>query len=68
MKRKRLLRMMLDCGAVFVREGGKHSIYKNPRTGKSLSVPRTARAARRRWNYAEVSEELARKLVRDACE
>ena len=57
MKQRRLLAILLDCGAVFVRQGGEHAIYRNPRTGTVLSVPR----------HTEVSEHLARRLIKDAC-
>ena len=57
MKRRSLIRALLDCGAEFVREGGKHSVYRNPRTSVLLEVPR----------HTEVPEYLARKLIRDAC-
>ena len=57
MKRRSLIRTILECGAVFVREGGAHTIYTNPRTDEALVVPR----------HAEVSEQLARRLIREAC-
>jgi len=48
---------MQECGAVFVREGGKHSVFKNPRTGTLLYVPR----------HKQVKKPLAESLIRDAC-
>ena len=57
MKRRELLRTLVDCGLVFVREGAKHSIYLNPRTGAKIAIPR----------HAEVNEKLADKLIREAC-
>ena len=58
MKRRSLIRTILECGAVVDRrEGAAHTIYTNPRTGEALIVPR----------HAEVSEELARRLIRQAC-
>jgi hypothetical protein len=47
---------MTAYGAVFVREGAGHSIYQNPRTQVLIPVPR----------HAEVNENLARKILRDA--
>jgi len=43
-------------GAVFVREGGKHSVYRNPRTGTLMYVPR----------HKQIKKPLAESLVRDA--
>jgi mRNA interferase HicA len=56
MKRKDVIRRITELGAVFVREGGGHTVYKNPRTGVALVVPR----------HSEVSEGVSRRLVRDA--
>jgi mRNA interferase HicA len=55
-KRKELVRRITELGAVFDREGGEHTIYRNPRTGLLISVPR----------HAEVNELTARKIIRDA--
>jgi mRNA interferase HicA len=51
-----LIRQLLELGAAFVREGSGHSIYLNPRTGQLIPIPR----------HAEINEQLARKIVRDA--
>lgn len=56
MKRRDLLRQIEALGAIFVREGAGHSIYRNPRTDVLIPIPR----------HAEVNELLARKIVRDA--
>jgi predicted RNA binding protein YcfA (HicA-like mRNA interferase family) len=56
MKRRELVRTLIEYGAVFVREGGKHTLYENPRTGKAISVPR----------HAEIKEVLAKDLIRTA--
>jgi predicted RNA binding protein YcfA (HicA-like mRNA interferase family) len=56
MKRRTLIREMTDHGAEHVREGGEHSIYRNPRTGQLIPVPR----------HAEIAERLAKKILRDA--
>jgi predicted RNA binding protein YcfA (HicA-like mRNA interferase family) len=55
-KRRELLRQIAALGATLVREGRGHSIYRNPRTGQLIPVPR----------HAEIAEVLARKIVRDA--
>ncbi len=56
MKRKDVIRRIAELGAVFVREGASHTVYKNPRTGVLLVVPR----------HSEVSEGVSRRLIRDA--
>jgi len=55
-KRADLIRAIQEHGAVFVREGGEHTIYQNPRTGLLLSVPR----------HRTIPEGLSRRLIRDA--
>ena len=56
MRRRELLKILADHGAVFVREGGDHDVYRNPRTGRLLPVPR----------HTEVSDGVTRKLLKDA--
>jgi predicted RNA binding protein YcfA (HicA-like mRNA interferase family) len=56
MRRKDVIRHITELGAVFVREGGGHTVYKNPRTGMLLGVPR----------HGEVSQGVSRRLTRDA--
>jgi mRNA interferase HicA len=55
-KRKDLVRRIITAGAVLEREGGEHTIYRNPRTGQLVPVPR----------HAEINEITAKKIVRDA--
>jgi len=40
MKRKKLLEALNDVGAIFIRHGGSHDIYENPRTHEFTQVPR----------------------------
>jgi len=40
MKRRDLERHLRLSGCTLVREGAKHSVYKNPQTGKSATVAR----------------------------
>jgi len=40
MKRIDLIRHLEKCGCIFVREGGSHTIYKNPSNGRMTSIPR----------------------------
>jgi mRNA interferase HicA len=55
MKRRDLIRHLAAHGCQLLREGGRHSIYFNPRTGATTSVPR----------HSEVEHFLARKICRD---
>lgn len=56
MKRTDLIRRITDLGAVWLREGGSHTLYKNPRTGLHIAVPR----------HAEINDHTARSIIRDA--
>ncbi len=40
MKRKDLIRHLLDNGCIFEREGAKHSVFLNTLMGRSSTVPR----------------------------
>jgi len=55
MKRIDFLRHLRENGCVFVREGGSHSWWSNPVSGKRSSVPR----------HVEINDFLARKICRD---
>jgi mRNA interferase HicA len=55
-KRKDLIRAIEALGSVFDREGGNHTLYKNPRTRGALPVPR----------HGEINERLAKKIIKDA--
>jgi mRNA interferase HicA len=55
MKRRELVRHLTNHGCELLREGGRHSVYWNPATGKTSTVPR----------HREVQEFLARKICRD---
>ena len=54
MKRADLIRKLEDDGCQFVRHGGKHDWYENPRTRMSQPVPR----------HREISENLARHILK----
>ena len=56
MKRIDLIRRIEEVGATLVREGGRHTIYVNPRTKAPIVVPR----------HGEIKEGLAKKIIRDA--
>jgi mRNA interferase HicA len=53
-KRRDLIRKIEGAGAVFVRHGGKHDWYNNPRTKVSQPVPR----------HAEIKEYLAKSIIK----
>ncbi len=40
MKRRVLIRHLADHGCALDREGGNHSIYRNPANGRCAAVPR----------------------------
>jgi mRNA interferase HicA len=40
MKRDKLLKYLRSFGCELFREGGKHTIFFNPRTGKATAIPR----------------------------
>jgi mRNA interferase HicA len=55
MKRTDLIHHLEQHGCAFLREGGRHSVYVNRRTGKSSTVPR----------HREINDFLARKICKD---
>ena len=55
MKRKDLIKHLLDSGCIFVREGAKHSVFFNSLLRKSSTVPR----------HTEINDFLAKKICRD---
>ena len=40
MKRRKLIRHLEENGCRLLREGGSHSIWENPKSGKRTAVPR----------------------------
>ncbi len=54
MKRRDLEKKLRVAGCYLKREGGSHSIWINPRTGVTETVPR----------HAEVKELLAKKILK----
>lgn len=55
MKRTDLIRHLETQGCALVREGSKHTVYKNPTTGASSTVPR----------HREIKKYLAYKICED---
>jgi len=39
MRRKELIKRLMEAGRVFVRPGARHDLYLNPETGKKQAVP-----------------------------
>lgn len=54
MKRADLIRKLEEAGCEFVRHGGKHDWYRNPKTGLSQPVPR----------HREINESLAKHILK----
>ena len=54
MKREDLLKKISDSGAVFVRHGGKHDWYENPKTGVQQAIPR----------HREIKEYMAKAIIK----
>ncbi len=55
MKRVDLIRTIEGFGCTFVRHGGKHDWYRNPRTSVSQPIPR----------HRELKEGLARHIIKE---
>jgi mRNA interferase HicA len=55
MKRTELIRHLAQHGCLFVREGGKHTVYTNPANGSFTTVPR----------HRVIKKNLARKICDD---
>jgi len=55
MKREKFIKHLMKEGCIFIREGGKHSVFFNPLTKRSSTVPR----------HNEIDNFLARKIYRD---
>jgi mRNA interferase HicA len=55
MKRKDLLRHLEKKGCVLLREGGRHTVYLNPREKKASTIPR----------HNEINDFLAKKICKD---
>jgi predicted RNA binding protein YcfA (HicA-like mRNA interferase family) len=55
MKRVDLIRTIEGFGCIFVRHGGKHDWYRNPRTGVAQPIPR----------HRELKEGLAKHIIKE---
>jgi predicted RNA binding protein YcfA (HicA-like mRNA interferase family) len=54
MKREALLRHLRTHGCYLKREGGSHSLWSNPKTGRIEAVPR----------HVEIPNKLAKRICR----
>ncbi|MDD4891170.1 MAG: type II toxin-antitoxin system HicA family toxin [Phycisphaerae bacterium] len=54
MKRGDLIRRIEQIGCLFIRHGGRHDWYQNPKTGFCQPVPR----------HREIQEHLARSILK----
>ncbi|MEH1932763.1 MAG: type II toxin-antitoxin system HicA family toxin [Nostoc sp.] len=55
MKRRELIRHLEKNGCLFLREGGRHTIYYNPSNNRTSAVPR----------HTEIVDTLAIKICKD---
>lgn len=54
MKQTDLIKLLEEMGCVFIRHGGKHDWYQNPRTKVSQPIPR----------HREIKEQLAKHIIK----
>jgi len=54
MKRKDLIRQIEEMGCVFIRHGGNHDWYQNPRTKVAQPIPR----------HNEINENLSKHIIK----
>jgi len=55
MKRGKLIKHLSANGCYLLREGGRHSIYYNPISGKTSAIPR----------HPEIKQFIAEKICKD---
>jgi mRNA interferase HicA len=53
-KRRDLIKKLEEIGCVFIRHGGKHDWYQNPKTKISQPIPR----------HKEINEQLAQHIIK----
>ena len=54
MKKRVLIKQLENMGCVFIRHGGKHEWYQNPKTKMAQPVPR----------HREINERLAKHIIK----
>ncbi len=55
MKRRKLIRHLEENGCLFLREGGKHTIYYNPSNNRTSAIPR----------HSEIVDILVKNICKD---
>lgn len=55
MKQVDLIKHLRKCGCIFMREGSSHSVWYNPTTGRTSTVPR----------HNEINTYMGRKICKD---
>ncbi len=55
MKRRRFIKYLATNGCTIAREGSKHTLFRNRKTGELSTVPR----------HADLKENLCRKICKD---
>ncbi|HPL68479.1 MAG TPA: type II toxin-antitoxin system HicA family toxin [Syntrophales bacterium] len=55
MKRKDLIKKIISVGCELVRHGGRHDLYRNPKTGKKQPILR----------HDEIDEHLAKHIIKE---
>lgn len=55
MKRRALIQFIKQQGCELVREGARHTVYRNPATSQTSTVPR----------HSEIADILAQKICKD---
>ncbi|MGI8883346.1 MAG: type II toxin-antitoxin system HicA family toxin [Pyrinomonadaceae bacterium] len=58
MKRRELIKQLEKLGCIFVRHGGNHDWYSNPKTKQSQPIPR----------HTEINENLAKSIIKKLSE
>ena len=54
MKRRDLIKQLEEMGCIFIRHGGKHDWYQNPKTKVSQAIPR----------HREIKKQLAKHIIK----
>jgi predicted RNA binding protein YcfA (HicA-like mRNA interferase family) len=54
-KRKQFIKMLESNGCYLLRQGGRHEIYINPKTGRKQPIPR----------HSEIDDQLAKHIVKE---